>query len=72
MNVHRSESVSLKEETAAAAAKSAFPVTVTGGLFLGYNVSDLVQLATLVFLVLQIGLLIPRYLSIIKEKLCRK
>ena len=73
MNVHRSNSVSIKEESiTAAAAKSALPVGVSGGLLFGMPISDLVQIATLLFLVLQIGLLVPKYWALLKSKLSRE
>lgn len=64
MNVHRSESVSLKDETvAAAAAKSAFPISVSGGLLFGAPISVVVQWATLIFVCLQIIQQIPRLVA---------
>lgn len=72
MNVHRSDSVSIKDETVAAAAKSALPVSVTGGLIFGVSISEFVQWVTLAFLLLQIGLLIPKYWSFLKGLRRRK
>lgn len=68
MNVHRSSSVSLKEETiSTAAAKSALPVGVSGGLLFGMPISEVVQWITLIFLVAQIGLIVPKYWAVIKK-----
>lgn len=69
MSVHAgSEYVQLKEETAAAVAKAALPVSVTSGLIFGVSISDAIQWVTLIFLILQIGLLIPKYLDMFRKK----
>lgn len=67
MSIHRSESVN-DESITAAAAKAAFPVGVSGGLLFGMPISDLVQIATLLFLILQIGLLVPKYWTLLKRR----
>ena len=72
MNVQGAQDVSIKEETVTAAAKSAFPVSVTGGLIFGIPISDIVQYATLIFLVLQIGLLTPKYWALFKKWRAKK
>jgi len=72
MSVHGSEYVSIKEETVSAAAKSALPVSVTGGLIFGIPVSEFVQWVTLAFLLLQIGLLAPKYWAYFKRWWGRK
>ena len=64
--------MSIKEETATAAAKAALPISVSGGLIFGMPIGQAVQWVTLAFLVLQIGLLIPRYIQFIKDRWGRK
>ena len=69
MGVHRSVQVSMKEDTAVtAAAKAAWPVGVSGSLFLGIPIAEAVQWATLIFLALQIGLLVPKYWNFLKRR----
>jgi len=63
----------MKDETVTtAAAKAALPVGVSGSLIFGYPVSEVVQFITLIFLILQIGLLVPKYWALLKSKLGRK
>lgn len=68
MSVNRSEALAIREDTVSAATKAALPVSVSGGLVFGIHISELVQWATLLFLALQIGLLIPKYWAFLKKR----
>lgn len=51
----------MRAEAATEAAKVAPPVTVSAAHVVGYPINDLVAVATLVYVLLMIGLLIPKY-----------
>ena len=51
----------LQQETVVEAIKSVPPVLFTLAWFKGMTISDVVALVTLVYLLAQIGLLLPRY-----------
>lgn len=53
----------LQQETVTEAIKSVPPVLFTLAWFKGMTISDAVALVTLVYLLAQIGLLVPRYVS---------
>ncbi|WP_432473741.1 hypothetical protein [Amphritea sp. HPY] len=54
-------------EAAAGLAKAAPPLAVTGMTIYGIELSDIVLIVTLVYTVLQVILLIPRYWQLIKN-----
>lgn len=68
MTVHRSDSVSIKEEVAVAAAKAAVPISVSGGLIFGIHIGLAIQWATLIFLILQISLILRKHVTYFLER----
>lgn len=51
----------MRAEVATEAFKAAPPVTVSAAYVAGYSINELVAIATLIYVVLQIILLLPRY-----------
>lgn len=60
----------VNQEAAGEAIKATPPVVFTAAWLHGLSISDVVALATLAYVLLQIGLLLPKYYKLVRK--CRQ